>query len=67
MATRITFENSELANLVSAEAFRNGLIIETAGPNDEVLKFLGPLTTDEETLEKGLRILSEAIETSLSA
>ena len=35
-------------------------IIETAGPSDEVLKALPPLTTDEEGLEKGLEIMEES-------
>ncbi|MGH3824471.1 MAG: diaminobutyrate--2-oxoglutarate transaminase [Pseudonocardiaceae bacterium] len=39
---------------------RNGLIIETAGPRDEVLKVLAPLTTPDQLLEMGLEILSHA-------
>ena len=33
--------------------------------DDEVLKFLAPLTTDEETLEEGLDILEAAIDGAL--
>jgi diaminobutyrate-2-oxoglutarate transaminase len=39
---------------------RNGLIIEAAGPRDEVIKVLAPLTTSDSQLEQGLRILADA-------
>jgi diaminobutyrate-2-oxoglutarate transaminase len=46
---------------VSREAFRRGVIIELAGPSNEVLKFLPPLTIDTETLGRGVEIIEEAI------
>jgi diaminobutyrate-2-oxoglutarate transaminase len=39
---------------------RAGLIIESAGPHDEVVKVLAPLTTPEPLLRRGLDILAEA-------
>jgi diaminobutyrate-2-oxoglutarate transaminase len=51
----------EHAKAVSREAFRQGLIIELAGPNDEVVKFLPPLVTEEATLRKGVALLSQII------
>lgn len=39
---------------------RNGLIIETSGPRDEVLKVFAPLTTSDHLLEVGLEILADA-------
>jgi len=36
------------------------LIIESAGPNDEVVKVLAPLTTPEPLLHRGLDILADA-------
>lgn len=48
----------ELAKTMSREAFKKGLIIELAGPNDEVVKFLPPLVISDETLRKGLEIIS---------
>jgi diaminobutyrate-2-oxoglutarate transaminase len=51
----------DLAKAVSREAFRQGLIIELAGPNDEVLKFLPPLVIEETTLRKGVSTLSQII------
>jgi diaminobutyrate-2-oxoglutarate transaminase len=38
---------------------RNGLIIESAGPRDEVIKVFAPLTTPDGQLEQGLRILAD--------
>lgn len=54
-----------LAGDICARAFQNGLIIETSGPEDEVVKILAPLTTPDDTLEKGLKILIEAAEATL--
>lgn len=39
----------------------NGLLIEAAGPHDEVIKIMAPLTTDEAVLERGLGILRAAV------
>lgn len=62
----VEFKNSELGDLVSKECFANGLIIETSGIKDQVVKFLPPLNIDEQTLEKGLTIVSRAIEKVLN-
>ncbi len=52
--------SGELAGEICARAFEKGLIIETSGPNDEVVKVLAPLTTSEATFRKGLNILLDA-------
>jgi diaminobutyrate-2-oxoglutarate transaminase len=46
---------------VSGEAFNRGVVIELAGANNEVLKFLPPLTIDKVTLRKGVDIIEESI------
>ena len=46
---------------ISERCFENGLIIELAGADDQVLKFLPPLVIDEETLLKGLSIIDQSI------
>ncbi|MEA2101191.1 MAG: diaminobutyrate--2-oxoglutarate transaminase [Thermodesulfobacteriota bacterium] len=46
---------------VSARAFEKDLVIELAGAEDNVLKFLPPLTIEEDTLERGIGIIGEAI------
>jgi diaminobutyrate-2-oxoglutarate transaminase len=52
--------SGELAAEICALAFQKGLIIETSGPEDQVVKVLAPLTTPEETFRKGLNILLDA-------
>ena len=63
----IAIDVDSLAGKICAEAFERGLIVETSGPNDEVVKFLPPLIIDAEGLEEGLRILDESIAHVLSA
>jgi diaminobutyrate-2-oxoglutarate transaminase len=47
---------------VAEEAFKRGLLMETAGPDDEVLKFLPPLIIEEEQLRAGLEIVDQCLE-----
>src|SRR6056297_3219796 len=53
--------NGDLAGDICARAFEKGLIIETSGAHDEVVKVLAPLTTPEDTFARGLDILAEAV------
>ena len=55
-------ERRQLADLGQAAlgAFEKGLVIETSGADDEVVKVLAPLTTPEDTFRKGLDILIES-------
>lgn len=53
--------NGDLASKITRRAFKNGLIIETSGADDHVVKFLCPLTIQKENLKKGLDIVEEAI------
>ncbi len=57
----LAFKNPELADRVTSLAFQNGLIIETSGGHDEVVKLLMPLTIEHETLLAGLDILEQAV------
>ncbi len=50
-----------LAKAVSAEAFRRGLIVETSGPQDEVIKLLPPLTIEDADLLEGVSILGASV------
>jgi len=61
----IEFADPELAGEVSRQAFARGLIIETAGSQDEVLKFLPPLTTPKAVLQAGLDIVAESLAAAL--
>lgn len=50
----------DMASDVCAAAFERGLILETSGPQSEVVKVMPPLTIDEATLAEGLDILRES-------
>lgn len=52
--------NGDLAAAICAEAFARGLVIETSGADDEVVKVLAPLTTPMDQFQQGLDILIEA-------
>ncbi|MHB0915325.1 MAG: diaminobutyrate--2-oxoglutarate transaminase [Thermoleophilia bacterium] len=54
-----------LAGEVAEEAFKQGLIIETSGSEDEVLKFLPPLIIEEEMLKKGVGIIGDSLRACL--
>jgi diaminobutyrate-2-oxoglutarate transaminase len=49
------------ARRVSARCFERGLMIETAGRRDSVLKFLPPLTIEDEVLERGFALFEDAL------
>ncbi|MCA9534371.1 MAG: diaminobutyrate--2-oxoglutarate transaminase [Myxococcales bacterium] len=57
----------EVAARATREAFRRGLMIETAGTNDQVLKVLCPLVIDDALLREGLTILAAAIDAAVQA
>ncbi|WP_433399619.1 diaminobutyrate--2-oxoglutarate transaminase [Streptomyces sp. CA-146814] len=50
-----------LADEVADEAFTRGLLVETAGPRDEVVKLLPPLTASDAELAEGLSILADSV------
>jgi diaminobutyrate-2-oxoglutarate transaminase len=52
--------SGEIADKISREAFKRGLIIETAGNHGQVVKCFCPLTISEEDLRQGLDILSQS-------
>ncbi|MEQ5872689.1 diaminobutyrate--2-oxoglutarate transaminase [Sagittula sp. NFXS13] len=52
--------SGDVAGAICARAFEKGLIIETSGAEDEVVKILAPLTTPDDVLQKGIDILTSA-------
>jgi len=56
--------SGELASHISLRAFKKGLMIETSGADDQVIKLLCPLTISEEALGRGLDIIEESISES---
>ncbi len=61
MIQGLVTENPELAANIAQLAFANGLVIETSGSEDQVVKLLPPLTIDEMTLRHGLEILEDSV------
>lgn len=53
--------SGELASKITKQCFQNGLIIETSGADDQVVKFLCPLVIKQENLAKGIDIVEQAI------
>lgn len=61
MMRGINVGSGELAGTVTAACFDAGLIIETSGAHDEVIKVLAPLVIDDAVLTAGLDILEDRI------
>ncbi|MGK5497449.1 diaminobutyrate--2-oxoglutarate transaminase [Streptomyces sp. URMC 125] len=55
------FHDKSRAGAVASRAFELGLLIETSGPESEVVKLLPALTISPEELDEGLRILARAV------
>ena len=62
----LEFSDKDIASQVSRAAFDRGLVIETAGPQDEVLKVLPPLTITDEALQQGLDIITDSVGETLT-
>ncbi|MFQ5545863.1 MAG: diaminobutyrate--2-oxoglutarate transaminase, partial [Acidiferrobacterales bacterium] len=57
----LAWSDSTMADRVSAAAFKRGLIIETCGARDQVLKLLPPLTIRHDELDLAFERLEDAI------
>ncbi|GAA4322329.1 diaminobutyrate--2-oxoglutarate transaminase [Streptomyces venetus] len=57
----IEFAEKQRASAVARRAFELGLLVETSGPEDEVVKLLPALTIPPEELDEGLRILARSV------
>lgn len=56
--------SGELASDISLRAFKKGLMIETSGAEDQVIKLLCPLTISDEALGQGLEMIEKSISES---
>jgi len=61
MMQALDCRDGDLAARISALAFERGLIIETSGSEDQVLKCLIPLNITDDELNRGLDILEESV------
>ncbi|MEV7525944.1 diaminobutyrate--2-oxoglutarate transaminase [Streptomyces sp. NPDC091371] len=57
----IEFTHKERAAEVCRRAFEHGLLVETSGPEGEVVKLLPPLTVTTDELDEGLDILARSV------
>ncbi len=67
LAWGVAFADPRLAEMASDLCFERGLLTETAGPDDEVLKLMPPLTISESELETGLDIVGESVKTACAS
>ncbi len=63
----IYYPDPQTAGKIAAESFARGLLVETSGPEGEVVKTMPALTISPEDLQKGLDILAEAAESVTGA
>jgi len=61
MMQGLACRNGELAGQIVRRCFENGLVIETSGPDSEVVKILCPLIISDEDLNAGLDILQDSV------
>jgi diaminobutyrate-2-oxoglutarate transaminase len=61
LARGLSFDQPELAAKACAAAFERGLLMETSGPSDEVMKIMPPLTITDAELDEGLGVVGEAV------
>ncbi|EPH41452.1 putative Diaminobutyrate--2-oxoglutarate transaminase [Streptomyces aurantiacus JA 4570] len=57
----IEFRDKQRAGAIAKRAFELGLLIETSGPESEVVKLLPALTITADELDEGLRTLARAV------
>jgi len=65
LARGLEFPDGDLAGKVCTAAFERGLLMETSGPDGEVMKLLPPLTLTDDELTEGLAIIDESIKSVL--
>ena len=67
MAFGLAFlEEPSLAEQVMQRCFAEKLLVETAGPSDEVVKFLAPLTLTDDERDRGIEICYDAVDQVLA-
>ncbi|MGX5845045.1 diaminobutyrate--2-oxoglutarate transaminase [Mesorhizobium sp. ArgA1] len=67
MMRGIDLKSGKIAGQVISAAFRKGLIVETSGPFDEIVKCLPPLVVEEDQLSQGLDILEDAVDSVIGS
>jgi diaminobutyrate-2-oxoglutarate transaminase len=58
----LKFKTGQISSQVAAQAVKNRLLIETCGPDGDVVKIMPPLTIETDILHEGLMRLDDALE-----
>jgi diaminobutyrate-2-oxoglutarate transaminase len=66
MMRGIDVGTGDIASAITGACFAKGLIIETSGAHDEIVKILAPLVIDDDLLNAGLDILERAVRAELA-
>ena len=66
MMRGIDVGSGEAAAAITEACFEQGLIIETSGPHDEIVKVLAPLVIDDALLSAGLDIVERSVRKELA-
>lgn len=66
MVQALDCRNGSLAQAACRAAFEHGLVIETSGSSDQVVKCIPPLTIPDADLDTGLDILAESVQRALA-
>ena len=66
MMRGIDVGSGEAAAAIVGAAFARGIVIETSGPRDEVVKVLAPLTIEDAVFAKGLDLLEAAFRETMA-
>ncbi|MEJ6512133.1 MAG: diaminobutyrate--2-oxoglutarate transaminase [Actinomycetota bacterium] len=61
LALGLVFDDSRVSSAVCAQAFNEGLLVESAGPQGEVVKLMPALTIATDDLIEGLSILDHCV------
>jgi diaminobutyrate-2-oxoglutarate transaminase len=67
MIQGIACADAALAGRIVVAAYERGVLVESSGPNDEVIKLLPPLTIPPETLKDGLSRLCDSVDALLAS
>ncbi|PJN36364.1 diaminobutyrate--2-oxoglutarate transaminase [Streptomyces sp. CB02959] len=63
----LAFREPRMARQVADAAFARGLLVETSGSSDEVVKLMPPLTSTDEELAEGLGLLQDSLASAVGA
>src|SRR5699024_7401085 len=67
LARGLQMPSGDIAGQIAKRSFEEGLLVETSGPSDEVVKLLPALTIPDEQLKQCLDIIEAAVAEALSA